>query len=329
MNNLYEALEICLQAIEQGADVDTVLTHYPDLANELRPILEASKNASSLAVPVPSAEVVRRNRARVLQRAAQMRESKRSARRIWFASFRRVAVTLAVVAILFASGTGLVRAASNTLPGDHLYPVKRTWEDMLVLFTFNSQQRSALEVEQENERIYELKDLFAEKRSVEVEFSGQVTSQNADDWMVSGIPVIVSPRTTLDQGITVGSAVSVKGQTQSSGAVSAERIGLLPSGAQLPSIGDEQEFEDKNPGSPNPQIEDRSGEESEGESPKIEATATPGSESEQQNESSNDGSGKGSDSGSGDHNSGSSHDGGGDHSDGGHDGGGDSGEGGD
>ncbi|HSA99020.1 MAG TPA: hypothetical protein VLE49_00105, partial [Anaerolineales bacterium] len=133
MNNLYEALEICLQDIEQGADIDTVLFRYPDLADELRPILEASGNASSLAVPAPSVEVVRRNRAKVLQRAAQMRESKRSSRRVWFVSLRRVVVTLSVVTVLFVSGTGLVRAASTTLPGDHLYPVKRTWEDVLVL----------------------------------------------------------------------------------------------------------------------------------------------------------------------------------------------------
>src|SRR5512147_2007242 len=120
MNDLYEALEICLHEIEQGADIDTVLFRYPDLADELRPILEASGNASRMAVPAPSVEVVRRNRARVLQRAAQLREAKarQSSRRFWLVSVRRLAVTVAVVSILFASGTGLVRAASTTLPGD-------------------------------------------------------------------------------------------------------------------------------------------------------------------------------------------------------------------
>src|SRR5512144_2380347 len=125
MNNLYEVLEICLQDIEQGADIDTVLFRYPDLADELRPILEASRNASSLAVPAPSAEVVQRNRFKVLQRAAQLRRAKAKSARVWFASLRRIAVTLAVVVALFIGGTGLVRAASATVPGDQLYPVKR------------------------------------------------------------------------------------------------------------------------------------------------------------------------------------------------------------
>ena len=74
MNNLYEALEICLEEIEQGMDVETVLFRYPDLADELRPILEASADAKQMAAPMPSEEVVRRNRAKVLQHASEMRE---------------------------------------------------------------------------------------------------------------------------------------------------------------------------------------------------------------------------------------------------------------
>lgn len=296
MNNLYEALEVCLEAIEQGADIDTVLSRYPDLADELRPILETSRNASSLAVPAPTTETVRRNRAKVLQRAAQMRESKRSSRRVWFASLRRVAVTLAVVAILFASGTGLVRAASTTLPGDQLYPVKRTWEDVLVLLTFNSQQREALEVEHENERHHELKELFAEGRSAEVEFTGQVTRQNENDWVVSGIQVLVSAQTEIrDQGITVGSAVQVEGQTQSSGAVSAEKIELLPPGGQLPDVEDEHEYQDEHEGG-DQEMEESSGKGSESEAPKAEVTAVPDSGSEQEDTSVEDGSGKDGDS---------------------------------
>lgn len=78
MNDLYEALEICLQELEQGADIETVLSRYPDFADELRPILEGSIHAWSMAIVPPSAEVVRRNRSKVLQHAAQMREAKSS-----------------------------------------------------------------------------------------------------------------------------------------------------------------------------------------------------------------------------------------------------------
>src|SRR3990172_4786021 len=107
MNNLYEALEICFRDIEQGADIETVLFRYPDLADELRPILEASANAKSMAVPDPSTDMLRRNRTKLLQHAAGMREAKaRSAsRRIWSVSLRHAGATLVVFSILFSIGT--------------------------------------------------------------------------------------------------------------------------------------------------------------------------------------------------------------------------------
>jgi len=292
MNNLYEALEICLRDIEQGADIETVLFRHPDLADELRPILEASANAKSMAVPDPSTDMLRRNRTKLLQHAAGMRESKaRSAsRRIWSVSLRRVAVTLVVVAILFASGTGLVRAASTTLPGDNLYPVKRTWEDVLLLFTFNLQQREALEIEHENKRLDELNELFAEGRSEKVDFAGLVTLQNGDQWLVAGFPVVISTQTEMpDQPVAIGNAVRVTGVTGGDGIVLAERVKLLPPGAKLPDVDDKRENEEESNEGPNQQNEDNSGTGSEGESPQGEETKTPEIESE--NSGSNSGSG--------------------------------------
>jgi hypothetical protein len=290
MNNLYEVLDMCLQELEQGSDIETVLFRYPDLADELRPILETSVDARKMAVPAPADEVVRRNRSRVLQYAAQMREAKANpSRRIWFTSLRRLAVTLAVLAVLFAGGTGLVQAASTTLPGDNLYPVKRTWEDVLVAFTFNVQQRDALEVEHENERLQEVQELFAEGRSAKVDFAGLVTSQNGSEWVVSTVPVVVSTQTEIrgDQGIGVGSAVRVKGQTQGNNVVLAERIELLSSGAKLPEVPDEPEIEQENPEGSNQQNEDNSGPGSEGEIPTVEETKGAETEFEPRNESLN------------------------------------------
>lgn len=268
MNNLYETLEICLQDIEKGADVESVLFRYPDLADELRPMLEASAGAKNMAVPAPVPDVVRRNRAKVLQHAAQMREGKvRSSQRIWFASLRRIAVTLAVVTVLFVSGTGLVGASSNTLPGDNLYPVKRTWEDLRLFFTFNPLEREALEIEHENERLHEVQEVLAEGRFAEVDFNGVVTSQNGNEWVVAEVRVLISDQTEIrEQGITVGSPVRVRGITQGNNTVLAERIRLLSSDAKLPDTDDGHESEGGN--------ENNSGPGSGEEGPRIEATET-------------------------------------------------------
>lgn len=274
--NLYEALEICLQDIEKGADVEAVLFRYPDLADELRPILEASAGAKSMAVPMPSPEVVQRNRARILQHAAQMREVRvKPLQRVWFASLRRLTVTVVVVVALFVSGTGLVRAAADTLPGDNLYPVKRTWEDLSLFLTFDSQLRETLEVERENERVYELQKLLAEGRSAEVDFSGWVTRQNGNEWVVSpGITVVLSDQTEVQDGpIVVNNAVRVRGWTQENGIVLAERVRLLDSDAKLPDLDNEPEIEvENNNEGPSHQEEDNSGPGSGDDAPRIEET---------------------------------------------------------
>jgi hypothetical protein len=293
MTNLYDALEICLREIERGASIEAALLRYPDLADELRPILEASVDAANIAAPLPSETVIQRNRAKVLQRAAQMRQAKaKSSQRTWFVSLRRLVVTLAVLIILSVSGTGLVRASSATVPGDNLYPVKRTWEDVLVAFTFNVQQRDALEVEHENERLQELQELFAAGRSAKVDFNGSIKSQNGNLWVVSTISVMISDQTELrGQGIGVGSAVRVKGTAQgNNNVVLAERIELLPAGAKLPDSDDEPEIQQEKHEDPVQQFEDNTGNGSEGETQTIEETKTPESEAENRNESVQDGS---------------------------------------
>ena len=259
MNNLYEALEVCLNEIEQGADVDTVLFRYPELAGELRPILEASVKAKGMAAALPSQDIIRRNRAKLLQHAAQIREAKAAplSHRVWSVPLRRALVSLMVIAVLFVSSTGLVRASSNTIPGDTLYPVKRTWEDVSLLFTFNSDRRQTLELEHENERLDELHELFAEGRSAEVDFAGYVTRQTGTEWWVSGITVIISSGTQLPvQPVAIGAAVRVHGQIQT-GSVVAAQIELLPSGSKLPEGNDnELEIEDGEHEDVTPEVED-------------------------------------------------------------------------
>jgi len=266
-------LEVCLNEIEQGTEVDAVLSRYPDLADELRPMLETSAQAKKMSVPGPSQEIVKRNRAKLLQRAAEMREEQiaSSSRRVWSVPLRRMLVTLMVVAMLFISSTGLVRASSNTLPGDNLYPVKRTWEDMMVFFTFDADKREELEFEHENERLEELHELFAEGRSANVDFAGYVTRLSGDEWRVSGITVFISSQTRLpDQEVLVGAAVRVRGQIQNGISVMAERVDLLPPGSKLPEVEDD-ELEEESEG-------DDEEEEHEGSNQPVEQSSGKGSE---------------------------------------------------
>ena len=233
----YEALEVCLQAIETGADIESVLKRYPQMIDELRPILETSLRAQLLATTFVPEDAMQRGRARVLQRAAEMRESARSSRRSVFA-FPRLAVSLALALIFVLSGTGLVRASNGALPGDNLYPVKRTWEDVRLLLVFGSGSREELEDEFEQERLHEVDELLVEGRHEMISFAGMVTEQNGDQWLVADIPVQITSDSKLPaDSVTAGASVMVEGNTNLQGFVEANRIVLLEAGISLPPFG--------------------------------------------------------------------------------------------
>jgi len=55
---------------------------------------------------------------------------------VWFFVRPALAIALAVV-LLVGGGAGLIRAANGSLPGDSLYPVKRTYENIASAVTGN------------------------------------------------------------------------------------------------------------------------------------------------------------------------------------------------
>lgn len=245
MNNLYDILEICLQELEDGVELETLLSRYPqDVAVELRPILKASISARAMSVAAPSGDAVRRGRAKLMQRAAQLREEKAPSRKRVIPVFQRLAISFSLTALFLASGTSLVGASSTALPGENLYSVKRTWEDLRLFFTFNPDRREMLESEFESERLDEVNELLAEGRHETIQFAGVFMEVNGVAY-VSGLRIVISANTQLPAEILeMGAAVIVTGRTNASGYVEAESIALLPAGAVVP-VGQPVEMENE------------------------------------------------------------------------------------
>ena len=233
---LYEALEVCLNALETGADLKSVLKRFPEMKDDLLPLLETSRQARMLAIQTVPENVYRRSKARVLQHAAGMRELDAKPRRQRaILTFPRLATSLAIAFLFLLSGTGLVRASNGALPGDNLYPVKRTLEDIRLLLVFSPESREELEGEFEQERLYEIDELLAEGRHETIAFAGVVTEQNGDHWIVSGVPVQITPDSQLPETpVTVGTSIMLEGRTNAQGFVEAERVEILGSSIVLP-----------------------------------------------------------------------------------------------
>ena len=75
-DDLLHAIEICLRALEDGADVETCLGLYPTLADDLRPVLHAAQQARQAKVDQIPAAALLRGRLRLLQTAQKLREKK-------------------------------------------------------------------------------------------------------------------------------------------------------------------------------------------------------------------------------------------------------------
>ena len=241
MNNIYDILELSLQELENGADLEAVLARYPEHANELRPILKASVMAKTMAVPAPSPDVIRRGRAKLLQHASEMREAKAAPRKRMIPIFQRLAIALTLATLFLASGTGLVGASSSALPGENLYPVKRTWEDVRLFFTLNPEHKGLLESEFESERLNEVSELLAEGRHESIQYAGLFRQVNGVMY-VSGVKVLVPDNLQVPAD---GAAVIIVGRTNAQGFVEIESIVVLPEGASVPVGEPVEEVENK------------------------------------------------------------------------------------
>lgn len=232
MTNLFDALEFCLQEMGRGAEIESVLARFPEHAEELRPILKTAAKAQQMAVVSPDADVARRSRARVMQHAATLRESRVAPRRPRnvIPLFQRLVISFGLAAFFLLSGNGLLSASASALPGEQLYPVKRGWETIRLFFIFDSEARELLKDEFENERLHEVNELLSEGRDEVIEFAGVFMQVNGVAY-VSGLQVI------LPQGMPVpanGQAVIVSGQTNAQGFIQIISLEVLPAGSVVP-----------------------------------------------------------------------------------------------
>jgi len=224
---VYDAFEVCRAALATGVSLEAALGLYPDLADELRPALEAWRAASMLA-PTPRVpnERRQRSRTRLLGRAAELRATAQRPR-LAFGGIPRLAIaSLTVMLVLLLGWGGLATASAQALPGDPLYRVKRTSEN-LRLGLSGVYKRSELETEYAERRSSEVRNLLALGRVQEIEFTGVLRTQAVLTWDIDGVQVHVGPETDVDTGVVPGVTVKVEGRTDSGGNVLADEIHLV------------------------------------------------------------------------------------------------------
>jgi hypothetical protein len=234
-------LDECLAWLAAGASLDSCLARYPDRAEELRPLLEMILAVRATSAPQARPAAVHAGRQRMLKMAAAKQRAQavsksalsRYAERIIIRItgrenpdmklVTRLALATFVVALLIVGG-GVTAASANALPGDALYPVKLTVDDLRLSLTGDPTARAQLEQQLQAARQQEVQAVLQQRRATDVHFVGILTAQEQSSWIVGGLRVNLNASTQVIGQPTLGAIVEVWASTQPDGTMLARRL---------------------------------------------------------------------------------------------------------
>jgi len=221
----------CLDQLAEGKTVEVILAaHPPETAVNLQPLLATAVQLRRLPLAHTVAGQMQ-SKERFLTTAATLQRKRTAFLPGWligagglWRGFRLAAAVGLLLMLLFA---GLILgSAPNALPGDSLYGTKLTLEAWQLRRSADS---AALAAEFQAERRREVLLLLAAGRVANVTFTGQLAGSDADYWLVSDVPTMITTQTTITGPLGFGAEVRVSGQT-GDGRVWAQEIVILEAG---------------------------------------------------------------------------------------------------
>jgi hypothetical protein len=216
---LLDPFDDCLSRLAAGDSLDDCLGRYPELALTLRPMLETAQQAVAASRVPRQAQM--RSRARFLAAAVQKRPARTDP---GGGLIRRILTTAFSLFVGVALGlTGLFYASADTVPGDGLYMLKLTVEDIRLQFADGPAGRFALEEEFAERRKLETQTLLAQGQDAVVEFSDTLVSRDGQRWQVGDFTLQLTDSTVVVGDPPPGYFVAVTAEL-SKGRLEAVRI---------------------------------------------------------------------------------------------------------
>lgn len=211
MDNQFEAKLIeCFDALDQGKPIQQILDSYPADANRLRPLLETAAQLSSFSLQ-PSLAAQAKSRSAFLEQAATLKDARHS-RPAFFFGLRKVLIPMMAVIVVLLFGSGLLLASASAVPGDTLYGAKQVIEGFQLDLAADSEAKSRLAEQFNQERIREIQALLKAGGDAEVTFSGLIERIQPEFWQIAGIEVQLSSESEIDGPAAVGASALVKGR---------------------------------------------------------------------------------------------------------------------
>lgn len=207
-SDLVEALD----DLEAGLPLEEILSRYPEQAEQLRPILETGAQLSTLPV-AHSLSAQAASRDAFLKQATALRHQEQHSVVAPVSLWRRFALSLASLTVVVMLLGGVVAgAAQEALPGQALYPVKRTLEEVRLSLVSDRAEQEALQAQFRAERQEEINALLAAGLEGTVECEGKLQAIAADSWTIDGLEIAIRSTTTINGSPQIG--LTVRGTCQ-------------------------------------------------------------------------------------------------------------------
>ena len=200
----------CLDAVEKGQSIDSIVKAHPEHSAELISILETADSLNNFRV-AHSLESQAQSRKRFLEEAAAIQTAGRDRGIPLFIFWRRLAYSVGIIAmILILISAAVAYASQSALPGDTLYGAKRTIEDFRLSLTTDTVLYDTLGSQFENERISEIEALLNSGRDIDdLIFSGELSIQEDGSWIIAGLPIELTEETIISGHPETGHRVQV------------------------------------------------------------------------------------------------------------------------
>ncbi len=219
-----QLIDECVQRLEAGENLETVLASHPAHADALRPLLLGAQAARFAGRNLPPVSGQMRSRAQFLEAAAVAQAQPHRWRPFSLPRFAN-ALLLAVMLIL----TGLFAstlASARSLPGQPLYGVKRSVERVQLDLTSGALSKLNLSDAFDLRRAEEVRQLIAAGKTQQVAFSGFLRAEEPSRWSAAGVSFALDPQLAATADNMTGSYVDVEGSVRSTEGLLVSRLSV-------------------------------------------------------------------------------------------------------
>lgn len=221
--HLSRALDVCLESLQSGTELEQVLNLFPQWRVELGSLIKSAFFLQQMgeAIQLPD-RMLKENRSEFLQ---AVQETVPATRPMRASIINRTIIWGFLLILAFLVGIlGLGVLSSRALPGSAFYPFKEGSRQVRLLLTRDPKERIRLDLSYDQERVQEVVILEQKASQAAVRFGGNYSLSQEGDWLIAGLPVTLQSDTQLVGDIPPGIYVRVDGKLLSDGSIMAERI---------------------------------------------------------------------------------------------------------